>query len=248
LLGLVALGCGSEPETLGQSPEILWWTDHETTDFTDWERDGKGSTWSAFNGRIEIVEGPARSGSHAARASVASAGPGFPSAGIAVRADALPSAHYSAWYYLPASPSTLTYWVFFKFRSRRTATDPLSAVEVWDLDFVMGPASVLELSLLRHGVGNELPRTKLPIPIERWFQIEAFLSAANDSSGRLSIWQDGILVFDVAGPTMPSSHVEWNVGSVAELIAPPNSLLYVDDAAISTERLGPNYPIFWRAN
>jgi hypothetical protein len=81
----------------------------------------------------------------------------------------------------------------------------------------------------------------------RWFQTEACLRAAADATGQLTVWFDGTLVFDVAGQAvMPSSYVAWNVGAVAEVISPAPATLYVDDAAISSERLGPSYPVFWR--
>jgi hypothetical protein len=65
----------------------------------------------------------------------------------------------------------------------------------------------------------------------------------------LSVWVDGELLFDLTDtPTMPSTYAEWGVGGVADVITPPRATSYVDDAAISTRRLGPDFPIFWRGN
>jgi hypothetical protein len=82
--------------------------------------------------------------------------------------------------------------------------------------------------------------------VGRWFQTEAFFRAANDATGRLQVWFDGTLIYDLTEPTTPSDYVEWSVGAIAEIITPAPATLYVDDAAISTARLGPDYPVFWR--
>jgi hypothetical protein len=246
--------CGPAPVDLGPSPEILWWSDHETGDFSDWLQGGDGFVWSAEGGHIEVAAGIARSGTHAIRAGVVSPTAGMQSAGIAMRTGGTPArAYYSAWYYVPAAATDTTYWLFFKFRSRRTATDSTTIVDVWDLDFLPAGGGTMRLSLYHHGsgaiaAGVIAPIAPAEIPIGRWFQIETLLSAAADETGQLTVWQDGMKVYDIAGKaTMPSAYVEWSVGGITEMIDPGGATLYVDDAAISTERLGPSFPIFWRS-
>ena len=78
------------------------------------------------------------------------------------------------------------------------------------------------------------------VPVERWFQLEAFYRAANDNTGRLTYWLDGQQVIDIAGaPTSPTSWVEWDACSVGENLTPSMATLYVDDCAISRSRVGP---------
>ena len=89
--------------------------------------------------------------------------------------------------------------------------------------------------------------TTPPVPIGQWFQIEAFYRSAPDDTGRVTVWQDGVLVIDVSGgPTAPTSYVEWSVGSLADGLTPPTASLYIDDVAIARRRLGPTFPPFWR--
>src|SRR5258708_13457250 len=97
-----------------------------------------------------------------------------------------------------------------------------------------------------HGSGDDLACASAVVPLRRWFQVEGFVGAAGDSTGRLELWFDGTLIYDIGEPTVASDYVEWQVGGVAEFISPVGSTLFVDDAAISTERLGPDYPVFWR--
>ncbi len=66
------------------------------------------------------------------------------------------------------------------------------------------------------------------IPVGQWFQVEAFLRATNDSTGQITIWLNGTLIFNpLPQPTMPSSYIEWVVGGATETINPiqPSCLL-----------------------
>jgi hypothetical protein len=242
--------CGQGPSDLGSSPDILWWTDHETGDLNDWTRNG-GSLWTIAGGELSVVTSPVRSGNYALRSSVTSSSTMLSEAvaqraGVQVPVDA----YYSAWYYVPAASIPDTYWLFFKFRSRCVASDPSSGAEVWDFNFVPDGNGGMQFALFGHVKGVDEPQVNAPaVPIGQWFQVEAFLRVANDDTGRLTVWENDTVIFDVQGrPTMPSSCVEWSVGGIAGVITPASATFYVDDAAISTRRLGPTYPIFWRGN
>jgi hypothetical protein len=198
-----------------------------------------------------MVTTPVRSGHFALRSIVVSPTNGAPRSGaIAQRTGIMPvDAYYSAWYYVPAAVSLTDYWLFFKFRSRADASDATTpSDDVWDFDFLPGTNGAMEFALFGHVKReNEPALIVLPVPIGRWFQVEAFLRATNDNTGRLTIWVDGTSIFDVqARPILPSLFVEWQVGGITESVTPPMATFYVDDAAISTRRLGPEYPIFWR--
>lgn len=265
-----AIGCSSPAVDLGADPDIVWWTDHESGDTSDWTAGGPsmGRIWSTGPpNQLWVSTDQARSGRYSLRASIVTNGfssggpPMLPSTDgvLAIREAGLPSpAYYSAWYYLPqaAFPGISTFWLIFKLRSRTSPTDPI--LDLWDIDLSSlasgGPGGDLALDLYRHvpssGVARQ-PRMANPpaIPIGRWFQIEVFFHAAPDTSGALTVWQDGVPVFDLEDePTAPSSYVEWSVGSVSTGLAPPVATLYIDDAAVSLRRLGPSFPPFSRGD
>jgi hypothetical protein len=243
------LGCGAKPVDLGRDPQVLWWTDYETADFSDWTGDGQGSTWLASGGTVDPSRDYARSGSYSMRSVVVSPGLGTQSAGNARRSGNLPpEAYYSAWFYIPAPITATDYWLFSKFRSRTVVSDPNTFVDVWDMD-IRVQQGALHFALYSHDASRDEPALASPlVPIGRWFQLEAFLRPTPNASGRLSVWIDGSLLYDLVDtPTMPTTYVEWSVGGIAEVISPPGAALYVDDAAISTRRLGPDSPVFWRA-
>lgn len=233
---------------LGPAPEFLWWTDHESGNLSDWSANDGGYTWSAENGSLDIVTTPTRSGRFALAAKVVSPDSDNPSSALASRRGTMPTeAFYSAWFYVPESIQDTDYWLFYKFRSRTVDGDSTSPVDLWDLNLKPGGATGMGVRLYRHDTGDEPELAPSDVPIAQWFQIEAFLRAVDDDSGRLSVWLDGVKVFDVIDrPTVPSSFVEWSVGGVTESILPTTATLFVDDAAITTQRLGPDFPPFWR--
>jgi hypothetical protein len=226
---------------------MLWWTDHETGDSSDWTRDGRGDDWTAGAGSTEIVASPTRSGRYALRSTVSTLD-GSLSAGIVTRNQGLPvEAFYSVWYLVTRPATPVQDWTFFKFRSRTVASDPYSTGPAWDLRLVLNEEGGAMSVILVHATEGNMPAVAVPTPpVGKWFQVEAFLRATNDDSGRLTVWLDGTTIFDLAGrSTMPSSYVEWSVGGLTEALVSPATLCF-DDAAISTRRLGPAYPVFWR--
>lgn len=241
------LGCSDA--YLGHAPEFLWWSDHESGDLRDWTDDGAGYAWTNEGGSLELVSQPTRSGHFAVRASVvATNDEGRISSALLSRRDAVPQpAYFSAWFYVPQTITSTSYWLLFKFRST-------SGTELWDLDISAPPEgfSELRIRLYGHQLGMDVPSLsgRQPVlPMARWFQIEAYYRAAADASGQLSIWLDGDRVFEIAGrATAPDANVEWGVGAATEMMIPSSASLYVDDAAITTERLGPGFPAFTRRN
>lgn len=237
-------GCG--PAVVGQDPDVIWWADHEAGDFSEW--DTGGYHWSTEGGSTRIVTAVARSGRHSFESSVSSLEPGRQSGAQASRSGSLPTeAFYSAWFYLPERVSSTSYLVLTKFRSRSDPANSATIVNTWDIDILTDASGSMFPQLYDHAETQGLWRTDFRIPVDRWFQIEVFLRAVNDDTGRITVWFDGELLFDVTGKaTIPSSIFEWSVGSVAEEIAPSPAVIFIDDAAISKRRLGPDFPAFWR--
>lgn len=251
LLSLELCSCSGRTVDLGRDPEILWWTDHETGDLSEW-RQGASSSWTVSGGTLAVDTQQARSGRYALDAQAIAAPKGTTSAAMLLRTGDLPeAAYYSAWFYLPTNVGSFDYWLIFKFRSRTPDPVPVE-VELWDID-VASQGTGLELRVFHHtssadgGIGTELaPNTSLSVPLDRWFQVEAYLRAAPDDTGELIIWQDGNELYDIHGPSAPSASLQWSVGSAAESLGKGVARAFVDDAAISLRKLGPDAPPFWR--
>jgi hypothetical protein len=85
----------------------------------------------------------------------------------------------------------------------------------------------------------------LNLPVQRWVHVEAFYRRATDKTGRITVWQDGILLFDLNNvQTAIADNVHWSVNNYTDNIIPNDVTIYVDDAAISTARLGLGKPSY----
>jgi len=161
------------------------------------------------------------------------------------------SYYYSAWYYLPESVTVANYWNVFQFKSESsTANDPF-----WVLDILNrttgGP---INLVLRWKGVvpgphageGTALRyyhQTLRDVPVGQWFHIEAFLrqAPADSYTGQLIVWQDGVQLFnmDQVVTKYAGGDQRWSVNNYSDDLNPSLADLFIDDAAVSTGRIGP---------
>jgi hypothetical protein len=243
---LVALslltGCTDQSLEFGDDPRFLWWTDHETGDLSDWlGKSQQGGFVLRGGSRVEVVDGIARSGSHALR--ITDANPTQRDFPLVARNGPLPSGIYtSAWYYLPAPLAPLNYWWFVLYRSRHAPYDMDSFRDEIRLSFTHRPDGSMGSVLLTEELGTIAPLVDREIPIGRWFHIETYLRATDGSDGEFKAWQDGELTFQASGKMMETSWAEWMIGGVCDGLTTDANQLYIDDAAVSKERLGPLPP------
>jgi hypothetical protein len=241
LLAALAVGCSQ----LDVGSDLLWTARFETGDFSEWTSvaGGDAQAFPMPPNTIAVSNGQAHTGSDSAALTISAGSDGTQESAVLSRAGGLPTeAYYSAWYYLPHSVSVGTFWVIFKFRMRTNANDASTAAELYDMDLATMPSGEMTLELYDHRTAADIPLdvSNPIVPVEQWFQLEAFYRAANDDTGRLTYWLNGQQVVDVAGaPTSPTSWVEWDACSVGEDLTPPMATLYVDDCAISRSRVGP---------
>lgn len=157
--------------------------------------------------------------------------------------------YYSAWFYLPAKSSAIDYWNVFQFKSESsTLNDPF-----WVIDLMPRSNGALRLLLRWKGTvvgpysGDASLGTRYfdqaarDVPVGRWFHVEAYLKQASDFSGRLTVWQDGVQLWDMANvkTKYPGGDNRWSVNNYSDGVNPNPTSVYVDDAVISTARVGP---------
>ena len=148
------------------------------------------------------------------------------------------SAYYGAWYLIPEAlteaPSPWNLWHF-------TGGDGPNQVlpGLWDVSLVKGAQAgdwelVVKDPLAPANEGTYRSADHKRIPIGSWFHIELFLKRATDASGKIALYQDGVLLFEQANlKSDASKFTQWYVGDWAESATPANSSLYVDDVSIS---------------
>jgi len=237
LLLLAASACGP---TLDVGSNVMWATNHESGELDDWYADGKGGLLlDSANSTVEIADGPAHSGQYSLKftdlAMSDTDGPG-----IYRELQAPPDAYYSAWYYLPRLYQTNSQWTIQKFRSRSDA-DPEQVSHGHDLNLRTLPGGQVVLYVFSHDPAYlQAPLADPPafVPVETWFQIEVFYRPRTDETGRLLVWLDDRLVYDLEDRrTTGSDDVLWNPCSIGKDIQPSPPELYLDDAGISLVRV-----------
>lgn len=235
-------GCTDDPLRLGDDPKLLWWTDHETGDLSDWVgKTGRGGFILPGNSRVEVVTEQARSGTHSLL--IQDLTPEQRDFPLAARSGPLPQGVYaSAWYYLPSAVQPVGYWWFVLYRSRHAPYDFQSFRDEVRLSFTVRGDGTMGCELLTEELGKIAPLVELEIPVGRWFHIETYLRVTDGSDGELDVWQDGEQTFHATGKLTETTWLEWMTGGVVDGLTTDASELYIDDAAISKERLGPRSP------
>jgi hypothetical protein len=118
--------------------------------------------------------------------------------------------------------------------------DSSTSDELFDLDLTNLDGGGMSLRLYDHRTGDRPLDVVAPaVPIGAWFQLEAFYRAAPDRTGRVTYFLNGAPIVDVQGPTAPTPWVEWEACSIGEGLDPAPAVLFIDDAAVSRERVGP---------
>jgi len=217
--------------------EIVWSTDHEVGDFSDWQRGGAyyggEYEWGDVNGYVDI--GVGRDGSNGVVADINTGSRGEPSEGVRMyrRIEAGP-AYYSAWFRLEDAHTVSDWWSIFLFHARDDALSLDNDVSLWDVRIVGGSRGEMLLQFFDHDVMmGTLAGRPGRISAGEWFELSAYLDYRPPDSTRLAIAINGTPLFDMKGlHTAVQANVFWSVGNGASGLDPADSTLDLDDAAI----------------
>jgi len=158
----------------------------------------------------------------------------------------------SVWLYFPVHYRVVGgYFNVFQFKSR----SPSGAVDpIWYLDVVNPGPRRMRLDLLwwhrrlegpwpRHSGFRRFGQSVADVPVGRWFKIKATLRQSSRFGGALVIWQDQQRLFEMTGVRTSYANCafnawctsnEWSVNNYSDGLRPAPSVLYADDAAISS--------------
>ena len=233
--------------TLDVGSDVLWATDHESGGLGDWYADGGGGLLTdSANSTVTPADTVAHSGRYSLKfvdlAMSDTEGPA-----IYRELQSPPDAYYSAWYYLPRLYQTNSQWTIQKFRSR-SDSDPEAISHGHDLNLRTLPGGQVVLYVFSHDPAYlQAPLANPPafVPVETWFQLEVFYSPRTDETGRILVWLDDRLVYDLEDRrTTGSDDVLWTPCSIGEDVQPSPPELYLDDASISLARVTRNGKLF----
>jgi len=217
--------------------EVVWATDHEVGDWSDWERGGAfyggQYEWGDVNAYVDI--GVGRDGSNGVVADINTDQRNEPSAGVRLyrRIDDGP-AFYSAWFRLEDAHTVSDWWSIFLFHARDDSLSLDNDVSLWDVRVIDTPDGEMALQFFDHDrMQGTLAASGGRIQARRWFEIRAYLDYRPPSNTRLAVWLDDTLLFDMqALRTDVQTNVFWAVGNGAGKLDPADSTLDLDDAVI----------------
>jgi hypothetical protein len=88
--------------------------------------------------------------------------------------------------------------------------------------------------------GQNYRQTIKDLPVGEWVHIEAFLRQSAAFDGRIVVWQDGVEILNQGAvkTRYPAMSDEWSVNNYTAAIVPSPAIIYLDDAVISTTRVG----------
>lgn len=94
-------------------------------------------------------------------------------------------------------------------------------------------------------VSHSEATSDVPLPLNKWVHLECFYLWSQTGNGAIECWQDGTQIFNLQNvyTEFDWDYVEqprqWTVNNYSRYTTPSSHTIYVDDAAISTARLGP---------
>ena len=225
-----------------QSPSdstVVFSAGHESGDLSEWN--AVGGFMSLGSGSYEVTTAQAHSGKYSTALTINTPTRNDQAAYLFFQRDLPGNAYYySAWYYIPENVAPKDWWIVMEWEHTYDGgRKPTYVIDVrnyngtWRLHLTYRPD--LENSKLNY------PQTVMEVPKGKWFHIEAYYKEAMDQAGQIIVWQDGVKVFDVSGnPTLLSTDpvVFFSLTNFSDYISPSPCTMYVDDAVISTSRIG----------
>ena len=230
-------GGGGEGGSAGSpEPTLLWSADHETADMSEWEEEGG---YYSTGDTPEPSDARAHSGQYSLEFTIDTTD-GEDKVVRVYRSTVPEPAYYSAWFYFEEAHVQQPWWSMFVFVQATDLTDPGTIYSVWDLNLDNVDGALIPY-VYDHLTGdNTYGTVPVPVPVGEWVHLEFYLNYAPPSDTELDLYVNGELAVEVDGLGEPEDpFLGWSVGNGSGGLDPPVSTIYVDDAAISTVRLGP---------
>ncbi|GEM_PF-3226904 len=228
----LALLMASAPARAG----VIWQTGHETGDLSDWSRDGGGGIFNSGTGQVSVTTEAAHSGRYSAKMVVSGIDGGVQACRLFRWGEHLSSGYFSTWYMFPVLPQVNGWLNIFQFKKKNYSTGQVDPT--WYNEF----ENQKILSLTHWNQAWDIPANVQPPPAlvaGKWFHIEWYYKDGV-SDGAIKIWIDGNLIWDLSGINTRGidPDIQWAPVLYGTNVTPGYLVAYVDDAAISTTRVG----------
>lgn len=222
--------------------DLLWSADTESADLSQWAASDAEAVLVPDSGAsVDVTSEQRHRGQHAIRLE----NPGDQDneeTGPEVLhvAGPLADAYYSSWFLLPEDYRLEPSMTLMQLRSRDAAGgEPFHGEQLRLRSLAAGGYVLLVFNNNANYLLEPVAEPAPHIAAGRWFHLETRYE--RHSGGRLRVWLDGVLSYDLEGrPGAAGAEVVLSVSNVVEQAAPAPLLLFVDDAAISLTRMTPS--------
>jgi hypothetical protein len=217
--------------------EIIWAADHSTGDMSQWYQSNGGGEFNSGGGISRVSTVVSRSGRHAAELRLTNV---QGDQGVRLFRWQESRQHsdlfYSTWYYFPERYVAPNWWNVFQFKSKTSSRNDA----FFQLNIGNRADGQMHFYLFDWQRRQSYPQSAANIPIGRWFQIEVYYKSRGDQSGQITVWQDGVELFNVKDvqTRYPDGDTQWSVNNYTDSIKPDPAVTYIDDALISKSRIG----------
>jgi hypothetical protein len=235
------MGGGGQPNP--ETPRVLWSASFDGGDISEWaplsSEVPADLSWGGGSRSLEATAGRAASGGIAFTIDTTVDSPSHGSR-VYREVESEP-AYYSAWFQARDAHVDVSWWTVMVFQGRDESYSPDTVAYFWDirLSAQTGDMLALELYDTEADATFDAPLGHEIRPGE-WFHLEVRLDYVPPSSTHLDVYLNGAKVYDqsdlLGGPT---AHLLWGIGNGADALNPTVSTVYVDDAAVSWDRIGP---------
>jgi hypothetical protein len=254
VLPLSACNWNANLGSIGDGPgSVLWKATFETGDLSEWSREGPdhGGAYvdNPTNAGPRLTSSMPHRGRWAAEFVVV---PNASKSSVSYLYRQQPSpraAYYSAWFYVPGNIAVPVggFLSLSHFRGNTAADGTGIMYAAWDINLYTMVNGLLAAQMydFKENDTQQTPPV-MPFPTDQWVQLEVFMAKATPTdastpTGRITVWQDGVQILDRQDvATVMSDFLQWDVGGTSNNLQPSPSSIYLDDAAISVARLGPD--------
>lgn len=216
-------GTQEPPEPVNTLP---WAAGHEDGTLDEWLADGFG--WANTEGSVtlDVVSERAHGGEQSLLVSIA---PPDGELAQVFLAREVPEneATCGAWYFLEESPDA-HHLVVMKL-------SPSAVLDRFDLDIYAPGGVEPRLRVYEHELGWITESAPVPFPVGQWVHVEVSVRTMQSNAPRLTVFQDGQLLFDFDDyETVPAAPFPCMVGAAAQWVAPSPFRVFIDDASVTS--------------
>jgi hypothetical protein len=235
----------------------LWTGGHESGDLREWYSPCPSAAPCGNEGGGEFNSGDAtsvastdseRTGTYGAKLTIDSTS----EAGVRLfrwaEGQTTTELYYVTWSYIPSGLTSIdgfSWWMHEGWKVRRTQGGAVNNMIHLNLVHPFGANDrYLELHYFPPQGGSTIIHTQSikQVPLAQWFMTETYLREATTATGQVIVWLDGTEIFNINNIVTRGSgtdgDVSWEVVNYADHLTPATLTKYVDDAQISTTRVG----------